>query len=88
MNGRHCSYVEGDRQDGLGECVPEHCAAAAAGTPCPFLSEPCPWTSPCRYIEMRPDGHLGAHVWKNEAELAWECADDCSHPAHDHERAL
>lgn len=27
--------------------------------------------------------HLGSHVWKNGAELVWECADECPHPSHE-----
>lgn len=29
------------------------------------------------------NGHLGSHVWKNGAELVWECADACPHPTHE-----
>lgn len=28
-------------------------------------------------------GHLGSHVWKNGAELVWECDDACPHLSHE-----
>lgn len=28
-------------------------------------------------------GHKGGYVWKNAAEVVWECADDCSQASHD-----
>lgn len=31
------------------------------------------------------NGHVGSHVWKNGAELVWECADECPHPIHEDE---
>lgn len=31
--------------------------------------------------------HLGSHVWKNGAELVWECDDECPHPDHDDDHA-
>jgi hypothetical protein len=31
--------------------------------------------------------HLGSHVWRNGAELVWECADECPHPDHDDDHA-
>lgn len=27
--------------------------------------------------------HLGGYVWRNRAELVWECADDCPHAIHE-----
>jgi hypothetical protein len=27
--------------------------------------------------------HEGRFVWKNQAELVWECADACPHPSHE-----
>ena len=30
------------------------------------------------------DWHSGGRfVWRNEAELVWECNDDCPHPSHE-----
>lgn len=29
--------------------------------------------------------HVGGYVWKNGAELLWECAENCPHPDHDAE---
>ena len=28
-------------------------------------------------------GHEGDYVWRNSAELVWECEDDCPHPSHE-----
>ena len=30
-------------------------------------------------------GHVGSFVWKNPAELVWECTDGCPHPFHERE---
>lgn len=30
-------------------------------------------------------GHEGDFMWRNAAEMVWECADNCPHPNHDHE---
>ena len=27
--------------------------------------------------------HAGGYVWKNSAELVWECDDNCPHPVHE-----
>ena len=27
--------------------------------------------------------HHGGYVWRNGAEMVWECADDCPHPIHE-----
>ena len=29
--------------------------------------------------------HLGSFIWRNGAEMVWECADACTHPSHDRE---
>lgn len=38
-----------------------------------------------RHIEEahNPPKCRGSFVWKNGAELVWECADDCPHPSHE-----
>lgn len=35
------------------------------------------------HLPISPDPHQGRYVWRNGAELAWECDDDCPHPTHE-----
>lgn len=49
-------------------------------------SRPCHCIHPGHDIVLTqtPDtGHVGWFVWKNNAELVWECDDDCTHPSHE-----
>ena len=33
--------------------------------------------------DRHDEHHEGGYVWRNGAEMEWECAEFCPHPSHD-----
>jgi hypothetical protein len=58
--------------------------STSGGRGCPVAEWRCSPLAKVRVLLSETgEPHDGEFVWKNAAELVWECSDDCSHPTHE-----